>query len=89
VAVKGLPPLGVCLLVLGACPEAIQWAGRRPVSVTTLRACPRADWRAWLVKRLRVRFDAPWSAWVAALRRSLGYGDGNGYGDGYGYGLEG
>ena len=88
-AVNPLPPWGVILLHVGACPEAILWAARRPVSARTLAECPSREWRVWLAKRLKVRTDAPWSSYVAALRAALngdGDGEGYGYGNGEGYG---
>jgi hypothetical protein len=77
------------LLHLGACVEAVKWAGSREISAASLAACPSADWRRWLEVKLRVGVDASFSSLEnSALAALSGYGDGYGYGygDGYGYG---
>ncbi|MES2889794.1 MAG: hypothetical protein V4739_17510, partial [Pseudomonadota bacterium] len=49
------------LLHLGACSEAIEWAGRRPTTERTLAQCERADWREWIAGALRVPVSAPFA----------------------------
>lgn len=84
-----LPPLCVLLLHLGACPEAIEWAGARPIASAVLAECPRPDWRNWIAKALNVPESAGWERWLSAAKTALhgsGYGSGSGYGYGYGSG---
>ncbi|HKY41347.1 MAG TPA: hypothetical protein VJN18_35685 [Polyangiaceae bacterium] len=94
-----LPPLVVLLLHLGACSEAVAWAGKRNISAESLAACPRAGWREWLAAALKVDISEPAQGWIRAAETALsgsgsgsgsgygsGYGDGDGYGSGYGYG---
>ena len=88
-----LPPLCVLLLHLGACAEAIEWADGKPIAASTLAACEREDWRAWITDALGVSRGATFPELnTAALKALSGDGDGDGYGygdgsgDGYGYG---
>jgi hypothetical protein len=85
--VSKLPPLVVLLLQLGACPEAVAWAGNKPISASTLKACKRPDWRNWLAGALKIGTNEPAPRWISAAKTALsGYGSGCGSGYGYGYG---
>ena len=90
-----LPPLAVLLLHVGACSEALTWAGRRPITAAALSECPNGEWLEWIAKTCRTAINAPWVDWERAVRRALsgsgsgyGYGYGNGDGNGYGYGRD-
>ena len=53
-------PLCWLLLHLGACTEAVEWAGRRPMTKASLDACPSPEWRKWIADALGVSTSAPW-----------------------------
>jgi hypothetical protein len=85
--VSKLPPLVCLLLHLDACPDAVAWAGSRPINATALADCPRPEWRNWLASALSVGVGDPATRWISAAKTALsGSGSGSGYGDGYGYG---
>ena len=37
---------------LGACPEAVEWAGRRRIASRAWAACPRGDWLLWYAEQV-------------------------------------
>ena len=60
------------LTELGACPDAVEWAGRKtPEKAWAM--CPRADWLIWIAEKLGVGWKLPVLAACACARTALKY----------------
>ena len=47
------------LTKLGACTEAVKWAGQYATVAEAWEACERSDWMEWLLEHTDYRFKAP------------------------------